>query len=223
MTLIFDYDGTLHNTLRLYGCAFRKAYALLVEKGYAPPRLYRDEEVSGYLGVSAPDMWADFMPELPEEVWQRASAIIGKEMIDGVLGGKAVLYDGVIPMLNDLQQQGFRLLILSNCRRAYMDAHRQALGLDRWFEGYFCAEEYGFIPKEDIFPILAKAFPDSTYVMIGDRASDFRVGTVNGLKTIGCVYGFGTKEELTCCSAVIHSPKELPALLAASKRLDSFL
>lgn len=213
MTLIFDYDGTLHNTLRLYGTAFRKAYAMLVEEGYAPEHIYRDEDISKYLGVNAPDMWKDFMPQLPDKIWQKASAMIGKEMIDGVLGGQAVLYDGVGSVLSTLKQQGYRLLILSNCRTAYMDAHRKALGLDRWFDGYFCAEAYGFIPKEKIFPRLRDAFPDREYLMIGDRDSDFRVGTVNGLRTIGCAYGFGTKEELAPCWAVIRSPEELPLLL----------
>ncbi len=213
MTLLFDYDGTLHNTGHLYGCAFRKAYAMLAAEGYAPPHDYRDEDVSKYLGVSAPEMWKDFMPQLSDEVWQRASAVIGSEMIDGVLNGRAILYDGIADTLTALKNRGFRLLILSNCRHAYMDAHRQALGLDRWFDGYFCAEDYGFIPKEEIFPFVKEAFPDSRYVMIGDRDSDFRVGQVNGLFTVGCAYGFGTEEERRVCDRVIAAPEELPAVL----------
>ena len=87
------------------------------------------------------------------------------------------------------------------------------LGLDRWFDGYFCAEDYGFIPKEEIFPFVKEAFPDSRYVMIGDRDSDFRVGQVNGLFTVGCAYGFGTEEERRVCDRVIAAPEELPAVL----------
>lgn len=213
MTLIFDYDGTLHNTAHLYGCAFRKAYAMLVEEGYAVERDYRDEDVSHYLGVSAPDMWHQFMPQLPEPLMKRASAMIGQEMIDGVLSGQAILYDGIPETLDTLKAMNYRLVILSNCRHAYMEAHRKALGLDRWFTDYFCAEDYGFIPKEDIFPILRQRCPDDSYLMIGDRSSDFRVGTINGLPTIGCAYGFGTEEELAVCDFVIQTPPELPHFL----------
>ena len=48
--------------------------------------------------------------------------------------------------------------------------------------------------------------------MIGDRASDFRVGEVNGLKTVGCAYGFGTEEERKLCDIIVNSPKELLSL-----------
>ena len=43
MVLIFDYDGTLHNTKHIYGCAFRSAYDMLVKEGYAEERVYTDE------------------------------------------------------------------------------------------------------------------------------------------------------------------------------------
>ena len=81
MTLIFDWDGTLHNTLHLYGKAFRIAYRELVESGYAPPKYYSDEEMSQYLGMNAPDMWNAFMPELPQEVKKAASDQVGREMV----------------------------------------------------------------------------------------------------------------------------------------------
>ena len=153
MVLIFDYDGTLHNTKHIYGCAFRKAYDMLVKEGYAEERIYTDEDVSKYLGVSAPDMWKDFMPELADDVWHRASMIIGRELREGVLGGKAQLFDGVEDTLKELKAKGYTMVILSNCRHDYMDAHKKALGLDRWFDSYFCAEDYDFIPKENIFSV----------------------------------------------------------------------
>ena len=212
MFLIFDYDGTLHNTKHIYGCAFRSAYDMLVKEGYAEERVYTDEDVSKYLGVSAPDMWKDFMPQLADEVWQRASMIIGGEMIEGVLNGKAQLFDGITDMLDELKARGLKMAILSNCRHAYMDAHRKALGLDKWFDSYFCAEDYDFIPKEDIFPFIKEKYPDESFIMIGDRASDFRVGEVNGLKTVCCAYGFGTEEERKLCDIIVNSPKELLSL-----------
>ncbi len=209
MTIIFDFDGTLHNTEKLYACAFRKAYRMLVTEGYAQERTFSDKEISQWLGVNAPDMWHSFMPDLPEKMMHKASMMIGGEMIFGVQNGQAVLYDGIREMLSQLRQKGCRLLILSNCRHAYMDAHRKALGLDRWFDGYFCAEDYGFIPKEDIFPILKEQFPDDVYIMVGDRASDIRVGLKNHIQTIGCLYGFAAEHELDAADVRIGSPADL--------------
>lgn len=210
MTIVFDYDGTLHNTKRLYGCAFRKGYAMLVQEGYATERYYADDEISCWLGVNAPDMWHSFMPGLPEEMMQKASMLIGQEMISGVLRGEAVLYDGVTEMLRELKDAGNRLMILSNCRHAYMDAHRQALGLDSFFDAYFCAEDYGFIPKEDIFKELQRLYPDDRYIMVGDRASDIEVGIRHHIPTIGCLYGFADEGELQAASVTVSSPQEIP-------------
>ena len=90
MILLFDFDGTLHNTKHLYGCAFRKGYDMLVAEGFAPEHYYADDDVSKYLGVNAPDMWNSFMPDLPEEMKHKASMRIGEELINGILNGQAV-------------------------------------------------------------------------------------------------------------------------------------
>ena len=209
MTLVFDWDGTLHDTLHLYGRAFRCAYEELVRLGYAPPRIYSDREVSIYLGMNAVDMWNAFMPELPQAVRQAASERIGSEMVKLIRQGEAVLYDGVPAILDELTAQGHTLVFLSNCKHAYQQAHRAYFGLDRWFSGYFCCEDYGNRPKEEIFPSIAAHFA-GRYMVIGDRASDFRVARIHGLSSIGCGYGFGTREELAMADVVVETCKEIP-------------
>ena len=209
MTLIFDWDGTLHNTLHLYGKAFRIAYQELVEGGYAPPRYCSDEEMSQYLGMNAPDMWNAFMPNLPQEVKSAASNRVGREMVQLIEQGEAVLYDGVPAMLDQLQGQGHTMVFLSNCKHAYQEAHRRQFELDRWFSGYFCCEDYDFRPKEEIFPLISAQFP-GPYLVIGDRASDFKVAQAHGLKSIGCGYGFGTQAELNMASIVVRSCRDIP-------------
>ncbi len=91
-TLIFDWDGTLHNTEALYGRAFQRAYAWLAEEGYAPERHYSHREVSVYLGMNAPEMWNTFMPELPQAVKEHCSAMIGEQMVSEIYAGNAILY-----------------------------------------------------------------------------------------------------------------------------------
>ena len=213
MILVFDYDGTLHNTARLYGSAFRRVYDGLAAQGHVPGRYYSDEEMSVWLGVNGPEMWRRFQPDLPEDIRFRASAAVGREMIRGIAEGNAQLYPGVPETLDELRNSGWRMLILSNSREAYIQAHRREFGLDRWFEGYFCAESFGFIPKEDIFPKLRDTFPDDRYIIVGDREPDSRLGKVHGLPTIGCAFGFGSKEELDGFDCVISAFSELPEAL----------
>lgn len=211
-TLIFDWDGTLHNTRALYGGAFLAAYSWLVEAGQAPARRYTDEELSVYLGINAREMWKTFMPGLSQELRDRASAIVGERMVAGIKAGRAILYPGAEEALEEIKSDGYRLVFLSNCKRAYMEAHREWFGLDRYFDGFYCCEDYDFIPKKDIFPHVAETFPGD-YLMIGDRNSDLALGFAHGLKTIACAYGFGAPAEWEGADGLARSVAELPGLV----------
>ena len=220
MVLIFDYDGTLHNTVGLYGKAFRKGYAWLVEKGYAEDRYYSDEEMSKWLGYNPVDMWSRFMPGLPEETRRHVSEMVGQGMAEGIENGEAVLFPHVTEVMEELKREGHKLVILSNCRKSYMEAHKKAFGLEKWFDDFFPAQAYNYIPKEDIFPFIAKKWPSDKYVMVGDRASDIKVGTANGIPSVGCAYGFGEPEELSDCTYVIDDIRDLPAVVKLIEMLD---
>ena len=63
--IVFDYDGTLHETIRIYAPAFRMNYRILVEQGLAAPREFTDDEIGRWLGYTAADMWNAFAPQLP--------------------------------------------------------------------------------------------------------------------------------------------------------------
>lgn len=214
MVLVFDYDGTLHDTAKLYGNAFRNAYADLVKDHYAPDRYYSDDYMARYLGLSPPAMWNAFMPELPEDVWKKASFKVRKGMISGIEEGKAVLYPGVKEMLDELKMNGYSMVILSNCYHAYLEAHRKYFELDRWFCGYYCSEDWDFALKEEILKGVMQDHPDERYLVIGDRDSDFKAGILNKVPVIGCAYGFGTEEELKMCDAVAHEPASLTRIIA---------
>lgn len=236
-TIIFDWDGTLHDTAHLYGCAFRKAYAWLEDGGYVPRRTYTDEETSIFLGMSAPDMWKVFMqqlsendqhtlggiarslrekgmviPCLPDSVKNQASTMIGEEMTAAILAGEACLYQGVPEMLTKLREWGYQLVFLSNCKHAYMEAHRERFHLDQWFSGFYCCEDYGFVPKEQIFPDIRYHFPGK-FIMVGDRAADLRVAQIHHLASIGCAYGFGTRQELAVADRIAYKVQEIPELI----------
>lgn len=49
-TVFFDYDGTLHDTMALYGPAFRAACAWLSKEGWLERRTYADADIACWLG-----------------------------------------------------------------------------------------------------------------------------------------------------------------------------
>ncbi len=207
-TVFFDYDGTLHNSMAIYGPAFRAAYAWLVEEGHMPPREFTDEWISQWLGWTTEDMWTTFAPNLPSPIWRHAAGIVGSEMARLTEEGTARLFEGVPEMLAKLKSAGYQLAFLSNCRTYYMQVHRKMFGLDAYFDAYYWAEGYNDIPKWEIYQQVCNrhAFPQ---VMVGDRFHDVEVATKANIPFIGCAYGFGLEGELKDATAVVESPAQV--------------
>lgn len=217
-TIFFDFDGTLHDSMAIYGPAFRAAYAWLVEQGYRKPHEYSDEWISQWLGWTVQDMWTTFAPDLPESVWRQAAAIVGREMDGSTEQGEARLFEGIPEALDQIKKRGYELAFLSNCRTAYLNVHRQMFNLDRYFDAYYWAEAFDDIPKWKIYQKVAARHP-FPQVMVGDRFHDQEVATKAGIPFVGCAYGFGRPGELDQVDAWAQSPKDLPqAVEQALKR-----
>lgn len=215
-TIFFDYDGTLHNSIKIYAPAFRKAYAYLVNEGKAEERQWTDAEISYWLGFNPEEMWKNFMPQLDAELRNKCSAIISEEMKSLVEEGKPEFYEGALETLAFLKAQGYSLVLISNCKSYYKQCHSELFQLERYFEEFACSEEYDFIPKYDILKRIKSKYPEKM-VIIGDRKQDIEAGKLNGIYTIGCRYGFPLEGELDAADMLIDDIRELKDLFLPLK------
>ncbi|KZL91250.1 HAD family hydrolase [Clostridium magnum] len=207
-TIFFDYDGTLHDSMKIYGPAFKKAYSYLVENKFAELKEWSDEEIGYWLGYNSQEMWQTFMPNLPKETRDKCREIVGDEMKFLIEEGRAVLYEGAIETLEYLKNKGYNLVFISNCRRYYRDSHDKLFGLGNYFEDMICSEEYDFIPKYEILARIKDRYPKEMAI-VGDRKHDIEAGIKNQIYTIGCKYGFASKGELDNVDVVINNITEL--------------
>ncbi len=210
--IIFDYDGTLHNSIRIYAPAFREAYKYLVEKGYASERGWHDSEISNWLGYSSKDMWNNFMPNLPNKEKEKCSSIIGSHMLKCLDNNLAQLYKNSIDTLNYLRNKGYNLIFLSNCKISYMNKHKKLFNLDRYFNEFYCTEEFEFKPKYEIFSSIKEKY-QGDFIVIGDRYVDIEIAKKHNLYSIGCLYGYGSEEELKSADIRIYNILELTNIL----------
>lgn len=210
--ILFDYDGTLHNSLKIYIPAFKKAYDYLVEKGYANHRVWRDDEISKWLGYSSKDMWNLFMKDLPDLDKVKCSKIVGLEMIHLLNERRAELYEGTLEVLDRLKSKGYLLIFLSNCKIEYMNAHRALFNLDQYFEDFYCTEAFGFKPKYEIFNRIKEKYKGE-FIVVGDREMDIEIALKHNLKSIGCAYGFGRQEELAHANHIANSIEEVETII----------
>jgi phosphoglycolate phosphatase len=194
--------------MKIYEDAFRKCYQWLVEEGYVQQEEISTERISRWLGMNSIEMWNSFQPDLDEEVKGIASNKIGEEMLKGISEGKAVWYDGTEEMLESLLTDGYKMVILSNCKKAYKEQNWKNFRMERWFEEFFDCESFGFAPKEEIIQAIQAKYP-GTMIIIGDRASDLKAAKPVEGKTIGCSYGYGSEEELADADLTACSVKEV--------------
>ena len=215
--LIFDYDGTIHNSMLTYAPAFRDTMKWLSDNGYIAAKEYTDAEISCWLGFNSTDMWNSFHPELDLEIREKARLMLGKNMAERVDRGEGALYDGAEEVLSQLKSSGNTLIFMSNCRFHYLERHKRVFRLDRFFDYFYCCEAFDFIPKYEIFREIA---PNHTgnFTIIGDRFHDIETAVRNGLTSIGCAYGFGSREELSQSDIIVENIKDIPE---AVKRLTT--
>lgn len=103
-TIIFDYDGTIHNTLGIYEPAFREAYQWLSEQNVVEEQKIETAQIAGWLGLNSKEMWDTFLPELDQRYKDQASAIVGDSMVRQIRKHRAVWYPGSYLVIEDRRQ-----------------------------------------------------------------------------------------------------------------------
>lgn len=198
--IIFDYDGTIHNTFPIYKKAI---YSICDIYHFEYPR---DEQIRTWLGMSPEAMWLDFHPELEKRIVQKVSVEVGQFMCEQISDAK--WYDGIEEQLDWLSKK-YTLIVLSNCSCLYGKSHWQHFQMYKWFDCFYAAEEFHYQSKEEIIRQLLKKYNVNAGVGLGDRKHDIEAYKKNGLYSIGIQYGFGSKEDCEMADLCIENVDEI--------------
>lgn len=210
-SIIFDFDGTLHNTLKIYYPAFSYGVEFLREHGFAKDFELNEKNVSKFLGEK-PIFAYDLIAKGADESLKReVMALVGKKMDENIKNGVGELYEGTIKVLEELSKN-YNLYILSNCRESYLDLALDVYNIKKYFKKCFAAETYAFIPKDEIIKKERQNINEEI-IFVGDRHHDMEAAKKNELKSIFCTYGFGNAEEGKDANYKISSIGELLNLL----------
>lgn len=198
MILVFDFDGTIHNTEISYEKAITES---LNELGIPVDGF----DYRSFIGTSPRVVWDEILKDNTDK-----TSYIKKngDRIIKYMRESGELYDGAIKTLEYLKEK-YELYILSKCRRVYMEAAREKFDLDRYFSKYFIGEDYNFIDK---YKILAREMNDD-YIVIGDRKEDIEAGLKNNKETIFATYGYGSLDEAIGSDIKISSIADLKEIL----------
>ena len=96
-TIIFDYDGTIHNTLGIYELAFREAYQWLAEQNVVEEQKIETAQIAGWLGLNSKEMWDTFLPELMKRLAEKNVEVHGDEKVMQIAGEGCMKRELLVP------------------------------------------------------------------------------------------------------------------------------
>lgn len=212
-TVIFDLDGTLLNTIDDLAMSCN---ATLKKYGFP------EHPVAAYKYFVGNGMAKLVHRALPETgITPEFEASFLKEFIAYYQNHQEDFtrpYDGIPELLENLINKGFRLAVASN----KVDVSAREL-VKRYFPEISFSAVYGqrenIIPKPD--PAIIKDILQDLHsspehaVMIGDSSVDMLTAKNAGIKSIGVLWGFRTREELLENGAgfIADEPSQIPEIL----------
>lgn len=208
--LIFDHDGTLHDSMYIFGPAMKAGTDWLKTQGYEDVPSLSEKRISSYLGMNSFDIWKDVAGDIPEKLCLEVAKVVGMEMRRLLQEGHARWYDGTDAALDLLKARGYRMVVLSNCEIRLREIYWSHFNMAQWFDKFYDCESYNFLPKTEIIRIIRQEYDGCDAMVIGDRSSDFECARAVSVPFIGCAYGFGAPGELDGADAVAESPLQIP-------------
>lgn len=210
-TVLFDLDGTLTDPFE--GISNSIIYALkkfgiaapdkpLLKKFIGPPLT---ESFSEYCGLNHSDALraVDYYREYFS--------------VAGIFENKP--YEGVCELLSGLKERGYTAIVATSKPEQFAKAIVQHFGLEQYFKEVCGATmDQRRTQKADVIAYALKKCEikdeikdKKRAVMVGDREHDIIGAKINGLSSIGVLYGYGSKEELLEAGAnyIANSPVDI--------------
>lgn len=208
-TIVFDLDGTLLNTLEDLTDSVN-----YVMRQYRLPE-HTIEEIRTYVGNGAAKLIERAIPQGTDNPDYDKIFALFREHYQAHCEEKTGPYDGVMDMLAELRQAGYRMAIVSNKPDGAVK-----LLFDKYFGKYVQAavgEHPGAEKKpapDMVIQALAELTSDVSHaVYVGDSEVDMQTAANVPMFCISVLWGFRTEEELRASGAVdknmIRTPQEL--------------
>lgn len=131
-----------------------------------------------------------------------------------------VVYAGIAGILAELAAAGMTLVLCTSKPQPYAERIVAHFGLAPHLAAIYGADLDG--TRDDkaalIAHLLARERLDARdCAMVGDREHDIRGARANGVRAVGVLWGYGSRDELARAGAdaIVATPRDLPAALEA--------
>jgi phosphoglycolate phosphatase len=189
--IYFDLDGTLTDPKP--GITRSIQYAL---QKLDHPTMPTEDELTWCIG---PPLRASFVRLLGAETSADLAVSYYRERFSDVGLYENGVYDGIGDVLTALCASGHRLFVATSKPHVFAERIIDHFGLRDHFERVFGSELDGTrVDKSHLLEYALKevSVDPAKTLMIGDRSHDMVGAKNNGMKGIGVLYGYGSRDEL---------------------------
>jgi phosphoglycolate phosphatase len=195
--IYFDLDGTL--TDPKIGITRSIQYALGRLDHHTIPT---EDELTWCIG---PPLRASFAKLLGSDNSADLALSFYRERFSDIGLYENGVYAGVADVLTALGKSGHRLFVATSKPAVFAERIIDHFGLRHHFERVFGSELDGTrVDKSHLleYALKAAAVDPSRAAMIGDRSHDMIGAKNNGMRGVGVLYGYGSKDELMKAGAL---------------------
>ncbi len=215
--LFFDLDGTLTDPFE--GISNSILHALDRMGRDKPDRAF----LRRFIGPPLVPAFREFLGMTAEEAQDALRYYREYFSVTGLF--ENAVYPGIPEALRSLRESGFVPCVATSKPEPFARRILAHFNLDGCFAEICGATLDGVrgTKAEVIRELLRRLSGDGggRYLMIGDRRHDAEGARETGLSTVGVLWGYGSREELTeaGCAALAERPEDLPRLLDARPEL----
>lgn len=185
--IVFDMDGTLLDSVTFNTQNINSALETLGLKFSVD-----EASVRPHLGCTAEVFYEKVLDEACYPHWE-AIRNATKTHIEEVMACYGKAFEGVQTTIETLKSRGIKVVLYSNCSRAYMASGIQCMGIQSSLDYTECVKDNN-LPKPQLLKKIKQLFPNEKIVVVGDRSHDLEAAQYNDLPFIAARYGYGGDE-----------------------------
>jgi len=192
--IVFDWDGTLMDSeARIVACM----QGAIADLGMSERTV---DEIKNIIGLGLRESVATLFEDLSEADYQ---ALVDRYRYHFLVGDKtpSLLFEGVIPLLNNLLDKGHFLAVATGKGRQGLDKVLEETDLRSMFHATQCADESFSKPHPQmLLDIINKLGVEANEtLMIGDTEYDLQMANNAGTPSLAVSYGVHSKQRLLDC------------------------
>ena len=201
--LLFDLDGTIWDSAQ----EVAESWTVVMQKYHPELPILTASDINAVMGQTMDDIAKNILTDMDPE--ERGSLFKECEMyeVEYIAEHGGTLYPDVEETLKKLEAAGYKMAIVSNCQKGYIDAFFQSMKMKK----YFCdMEEWGNtkLSKAENIRLVMERNGFEKAVYIGDTERDQQAAKGAGIPFIHASYGFGRSVEP---EGIVKSFAEIPA------------